>query len=105
VLFTDVIDTRASQALLAYTMRSAARHLPVVVALRNDELASSAIPTSRESSSALYANAAAEELLSARDEALLRMRRAGVSVLDVSPRHMTAAVINRYLEIKGRASL
>jgi uncharacterized protein (DUF58 family) len=105
VLFTDVIDARASQALLAYTMRSAARHLPVVVALRNDELVEAALPARHESSTALFANAAAEELLSARDEALLRMRRAGVSVLDVSPHRMTAAVINRYLEIKGRASL
>jgi hypothetical protein len=33
------------------------------------------------------------------------MRRAGVSVLDVSPAAMTAAVVNRYLAIKARASL
>ena len=30
---------------------------------------------------------------------------AGVSVLDVSPMRMTASVINRYLEIKGRGVL
>jgi len=33
------------------------------------------------------------------------MRQAGVSVLDVKPQAMTAAVINRYLEIKGRGQL
>jgi hypothetical protein len=58
-----------------------------------------------ESSSHLYESAAAEELVSAREAALLRMRRAGVSVLDISPRLMTAAVINRYLELKARSSL
>ena len=33
------------------------------------------------------------------------MRRAGVEVLDVSPTAMTAAVVNRYLEIKARGAL
>jgi uncharacterized protein (DUF58 family) len=105
VLFTDVIDSRSSQAIVAYTARSAIRHLPLVVALRNDQLAGAAEPRDVESSSHLYESAAAEELVSAREAALLRMRRAGVSVLDISPRLMTAAVINRYLELKARSSL
>ena len=29
----------------------------------------------------------------------------GVTILDVSPRAMTAAVVNRYLEIKARGAL
>jgi hypothetical protein len=41
----------------------------------------------------------------ARAEALRGMRQTGVDVLDISPRAMTASVINRYLEIKARASL
>jgi uncharacterized protein (DUF58 family) len=105
VLFTDVIDVRASQALIALTTRSAARHLPLVVALRNEQLLATASADTGGASRALYERAAAEELLQARDEALLRMRRAGVSVLDVAPEAMTAAVINRYLELKARASL
>ena len=105
VVFTDAIDVRASQSLIAHTSRSAARHLPVVVALRNDELTAAALPEPREPTEDVYESAAAEELLSARDEALWRMRRAGVSVLDVSPTKMTAAVINRYLELKGRAAV
>ena len=105
VVFTDAIDVRASQSLIAYTSRSASRHLPLVVALRNDELAAVAVPAAGVSTSAVYESAAAEELLSARDDALQRMRRAGVSVLDVSPLRMTASVINRYLEVKGRGVL
>ena len=103
VLFTDVIDVRSSQALIAHASRGAARHLPVVVALRNDALEAAARTGESADAPALYEAAAAEELLGARHEALLRMRQAGVSVLDVSPQAMTAAVVNRYLELKARA--
>ena len=110
VLFTDVIDVRASQALIAHAARGAARHLPLVVALRNDALVAAAAPTPAAeadtlSTEGLYERAAAEELLSARDGALRAMRRAGVSVVDVSPTAMTAAVVNRYLELKGRGAV
>ncbi|MEO7038904.1 MAG: DUF58 domain-containing protein [Candidatus Elarobacter sp.] len=105
VLFTDVIDPRSSQAVIAHTVRSAMRHLLVVVALRNDELVSAAVPTEHSTSSDLYASVAAEELLSARNEAIIRMRRAGVSVLDVSPKRLASAVVNYYLELKARGSV
>ncbi|HEX6057623.1 MAG TPA: DUF58 domain-containing protein [Gemmatimonadaceae bacterium] len=105
VLFTDVVDARSSQSILAHTARSAVRHLPLVVALRNDQLEAAAIPAPGDSSDRLYESAAAEELLTARAEALARMRRQGVGVLDISPETLTAAVVNRYLEIKGRAAL
>jgi uncharacterized protein (DUF58 family) len=105
VLFSDVIDRRASAALIAHTAQAAARHLPLVVALRNDQLLAAAIPTGEQDVPAIYESAAAEELVMARDEALRGMRQIGVDVLDISPRAMTASVINRYLEIKARASL
>lgn len=104
VFFTDVIDVRASRALVAHVTRSAARHLVVVVALRNDDLFAAAAPRT-DTEQTLYESAAAEELILARAEALERMRQAGVTVLDVSPLGMTAAVVNRYLEIKARGAL
>ncbi len=125
VFFTDVIDARASQALVAHVARSAAHHLALVVALRNDAVFDAAMPGAAASSSSMpamaaaaggasggapgvmrvFERAAAEELILAREEALERMRRAGAVVLDVSPRVMTAGVVNRYLEIKGRGAL
>ena len=105
VLFTDVVDARSSQALVALTALGAARHLPLVVALRNDALVHAALPAGRGTPESLYESAAAEELLSARHEALTRMRQAGVAVVDTSPRAMTAAVVNRYLEVKNRGEL
>jgi uncharacterized protein (DUF58 family) len=105
VIFTDVIDARASQSLIAHTTRGAARHLPLVVALRNDALVAAARVRADAGARALYESAAAEELLGAREDALGRMRQAGVSVVDVSPRTMTAAVVNRYLELKARGAV
>ncbi|HEX3158701.1 MAG TPA: DUF58 domain-containing protein [Gemmatimonadaceae bacterium] len=105
VLFTDVVDVRASQALVAHTARSAARHLPLVVALRNDALHAAAVPPADPTPAALYEAAAAEELLEARGAALQRMRQTGVDVVDVSPDTLAAAVVNRYLELKGRGSI
>jgi uncharacterized protein (DUF58 family) len=104
VFFTDVIDARASRTLTAYLGRAAARHVVVVVAIRNDELVAATRPTAG-TPLGVYTSAAAEELVQERDEALVRMRRAGVAVLDVSASHMATAVVNRYLEIKARGLL
>ncbi len=105
VFFTDVIDIRASQALLAHVTRSAARHLVLVVALRNDQLFEAAALPADTNATRLFEAAAAEEVIQARDAVLHRMRRAGVIVLDVSPRVMTAGVVNQYLDLKNRGAL
>jgi uncharacterized protein (DUF58 family) len=105
VFYTDVIDPRASYSLIAHTTRGARHHLPVVVALRNEALVTAAAPAGASTALGVYERAAAEELLSAREEALERMRQAGVSVIDVRPQAMTAAVVNRYLELKGRGAV
>jgi uncharacterized protein (DUF58 family) len=105
VFYTDVIDPRASQSLIAHTTRGSQHHLPVVVALRNESLVTAAATGGGHTTTAVYERAAAEELLSARDDALQRMRQAGVSVIDVRPQAMTAAVVNRYLELKGRGAV
>lgn len=105
VMFTDVIDSRASRALIANTIRRGSRHMHLVVALRNDALFSAAEPDSSRGINEIYQSAAAEELVLARNAALEKMRLANVSVVDVSASAMTAAVVNRYLEIKSRGDL
>ena len=103
ILFTDVVDARASRPLISHLTRVSHTHLPVVVTMRNEALISAA--AGGGDSSDAWRRAAAEELLSEREAALLALRRSGAAVLDVSPSGMTAAVINRYLEIKARAAL
>jgi uncharacterized protein (DUF58 family) len=104
VFFTDVMDARTARTLVSYASRAAQRHVLVLVAIQNEALLAAARPGDG-GALALFRSAAAEELVREREEALTRMRRAGVSVLDVPPSRMAAAVINRYLEIKARGEL
>ena len=105
ICLSDVIDVRASRAVVTHTRHAALRHITVFLALRNDALVAAAQPASAGSESDAWRGAAAESLLDARADALQRMRRAGVQVLDVPPQAMSAALVNRYLSIKSRGEL
>lgn len=104
VFFSDVVDTRAAGGFVGYAARAARRHALVFVAIQNEALLGAALPTA-DGSAALFRSAAAEELVREREEALARMRGAGISVLDVAPTRIAAAVVNRYIEIKARGQL
>jgi uncharacterized protein (DUF58 family) len=104
VVFTDIIDARASSALLAQLARSAVSHLPLIVALRNPglELAAGA-PVASDADA--FRRAAAEEMLRARAVALGGMKRAGVLVVDAEPGQAIPDTLSRYLEVKRRGML
>jgi len=104
VLFTDVIDRFASDALVANVASLRPRHVPLAVTLRNPELDAVAALRPVESRDA-FRKAAAEELLHAREEALGHMRRAGVLVIDVAPQRAAQAVVSKYLDLKRRGVL
>jgi uncharacterized protein (DUF58 family) len=104
VLFTDVIDRTASEALVANVATLRPRHLPLVVTLRNPALDRAATARPRDESEA-FRKAAAEELLLERQEALGRMRAHGAVVLDVAPEQASRAVVDRYLELKRRGRI
>ncbi len=105
ICLSDVIDVRASRAVVTQARHAALRHVTVFLALRNDELVAAAQPVAAASEEEAWRGAAAESLLDARAEALVRMRRSGVQVLDVPPQAMSAALVNRYLSIKARGEL
>jgi len=104
VLFTDVIDRLASDALVANVATLRPRHLPLAVTLRNPELDAAAMQRPATPRDA-FRKAAAEELLHAREEALGHMRRAGVLVIDVTPERAAQAVVAKYLDLKRRGTL
>ena len=104
VLFTDVVDRFASDALVANVATLRPRHLPLAVTLRNPELDAAATQRPATPRDA-FRKAAAEELLHAREEALGHMRRAGVLVIDVTPERAAQAVVAKYLELKRRGTL
>jgi len=104
LFFSEVIDAAASRALMGGLVGSVARHLPVVIALRNPEVEAAATRRS-ESEDSPYRRAAAEALLEARAKALQGMRRAGVHTVDVVPGAACGAVLEKYAEIKRRGLL
>ena len=104
VFFTDVIDRLASEAMVANVGSLRPRHLPFVVTLRNPALDATATARSVVAGDA-YRKAAAENLIGARNDALLQMRRAGALVLDVPPANAARAVVDQYLELKRRGRL
>lgn len=105
ICLSDVVDVRASRAVVTQTRHAALRHITVFLALRNDSLVAAAQPATIGGEPDAWRGAAAESLLDARADALQRMKRAGVQVLDVPPQAMSAALVNRYLSIKARGEL
>lgn len=105
VLFTDIIDPRASRSIISQTTHSIRKHLPLLIAIKNEDMHNVSQPkvTGREVS--FYQSAAAEEMLTAREMALKQIRLSGVPVIDTAPKAMTSLLIDKYLEIKDRGLL
>jgi uncharacterized protein (DUF58 family) len=104
VLFTDVIDRTASDALVMHAATLRPRHLPLAVTLRDPTLEALAVGRPAGQAAA-FERAAAEELLGARDAALADIRARGVMVLDVPPGAASTAVVERYHQLKRRGLL
>jgi uncharacterized protein (DUF58 family) len=102
VLFTDVIDRTASDALVAQAGSLRPRHLPLAVTLRDTALERTATRRAVHVEEA-YQRAAAEELLEAREGALAELRSHGVLVLDVLPDNAARMVVEQYELLKRRA--
>ncbi|MFN8580553.1 MAG: DUF58 domain-containing protein [Gemmatimonadaceae bacterium] len=104
VLFTDVIDRTASEALVAQSGTLRPRHIPVAVTLRDPQLERTA--TTRPATVVeAFDRASAEDLLLAREDALADMRNRGVIVLDVAPANAAEAVVHQYAWLKRRGVL
>jgi uncharacterized protein (DUF58 family) len=104
VVFTDIIDRTASEALVAQVGSLRPRPLPLAVTLRNPALDALGIRRPSTTQEA-FERAAAEELLSAREEALSDMRRKGVLILDVAPTRAAEAVVEQYTQLKRKGLL
>jgi uncharacterized protein (DUF58 family) len=102
VLFTDVIDRTASEALVSHAGSLRPRHLPLAVTLRDPaiDLLATTRPTTE---SGAFERAAAEELLEAREGALADLRRRGLLVLDTLPDRAATEVVEHYDRLKRRA--
>ncbi|HEY6957259.1 MAG TPA: DUF58 domain-containing protein [Candidatus Limnocylindria bacterium] len=101
VLFTDLVDEEASRALVAAVTRLAGHNLVLCCLLADPQLAEVAARTPT-STTELYEKVVAKEVADARTRALAILRRRGVHTIDVPAERLTAATIQRYLELKRR---
>ncbi len=101
VLVTNIIDEVNSMQVEQYLGSLVGRHLPLGVLLRDHQLFDAADETPR-SAEQLFRAAAAADILTWRHQVLTDLEHTGVLTIDAFPEHLTAPMINRYLEIKAR---
>jgi len=104
LVFTDLVDARASARLLRHVGALTPHHLPLLVAIADPALARYA-GEAPATVSAVYRQSVARDLLQERAEALRAITARGGLALDVPPDGLNLAVVNRYLEVKRRGLL
>lgn len=104
VIFTDLADPKVAAELARATALLRPRHLPLVVTQRDPAL-EAARRRAPLDDRALYRRAAALGILEEREQALQQLQRLGVLTVDSGPEGVSPALLNRYLELKGRGQL
>lgn len=104
VIFTDLSGGVSMQTLVSQVSLLAQRSLPLVVTISDPDIHAAAQQRPHDSLT-VYQRAAAMQLLDERQLVLDNLRRQGVLTLDVPANQLSIAVINRYLELKGRMML
>ena len=104
VAFTDLADPDTSAPLRECAAQLARRHLVLVVAVADSEIAQAASARPAGIAEA-YERVAAERILAERELAAASLAAVGVRVLSAPARGLVAAVVDRYLEVKRRGEL
>lgn len=104
IIFTDLSGGSSMQSLVSQVSSLARRSLPLVVTISDPDIHTTAALQPRDSLT-VYQRMAAEQLLDERQIILDQLQRCGVLTLDVPANRLSMAVINRYLELKGRTLL
>lgn len=104
VLLTDPAGPEAAHGLVRQLGAFYPRHLPLCVTLSDPTVVQTA-QRSLYSEEAVYQRAVAEQILDERQLWLDQLQQQGVITLDVPAHRLTAAVINKYLELKEAARL
>ncbi len=104
VVFSDVIDPVASQALIVALRALAGRPL-VRAALANDGVLASALAAPPRDPEEAYRTAVALSLADRRAQALAQLRSGGIVVVDVPAPRLSVAALDAYLAIKERRLL
>jgi uncharacterized protein (DUF58 family) len=102
LIFTDFIDERASQGLKRYSLGLTPKHLPLIVAMSDTEVTQLA-NSSPKNKLGLYKQGVACEMLQRREQLIAHLTFLRCMVLDTTPERISAAVLDRYLELRASA--
>lgn len=104
IVFTDLVTLDAARDLIAHMARLARRHLPLCV-IMSDPNVTRLVGRPPGEASDVYRRGVAEMVLAERRIVLETLHRNGVLTLDVPADRLSVAVIEKYLELKGRGVL
>jgi uncharacterized protein (DUF58 family) len=105
VVLTDLVESAVEQAILPAMPILCRRHLVVVAAVQDPEMHQWATPTAGAPASEAFRQAAAISLLQQRSRSSARLSAAGAIVIDAAPGHLTAKLVDTYLELKASGRL
>ena len=104
VIFTDLAGGLSMQQLASGVVGLRPPHLPLVVTISDPSLQALAAAVPADEVNA-FERLAAQRVLDERRRLLQQMELQGALTLDVPSSQLSASVINKYLEIKGRGIL
>jgi uncharacterized protein (DUF58 family) len=104
VWLTDLAETAATPEVVECATRMATRHLVLLAVIGQPELRG-LVALRPKNVSEMYHYTAALEIVQRRALLLRRLRQQGALTLEVDPRRLSAALVNRYLEVKERSLL
>jgi len=101
---TDMAETSMRPEVIDGAAHLMRRHLVLFVAMRQTEMLALAgrRPEDRHE---MFTVAAAQELVHRRMVLMAQLREQGALTLETEPENLTAAVLNRYLDVKEQALL
>ncbi len=101
VVYTDLVETVVVDSLLPAIAALTRRHLVMVAAVHDPDIADWAIGAGErhdDGAAEAYRSAAAVAALTARERAVARLSAAGVVVVDARPGQLPTALVHHYLE-------
>jgi len=104
VIFTDLTSGMSMTTLVGQVASLARTSLPLVVTISDPDVHRAA-GLRPQNSQMVYQREAAAQMLDERRVVLDTLHRQGVLTLDVPANQLSTAVINRYLELKGKMQL
>jgi uncharacterized protein (DUF58 family) len=104
ILLTDITEAETPRMLLPMLAAAGKRHRTIVVTLRDPEL-DALVTQSPRDATAVYERVAGERLARERELLLATIAGRGIETVDVAADRLNLALLETYLDLKGRGPL